>query len=249
MARARWYGPALRRAVDEEGLSPAFGEQAAHRASQMPQEGIEGALETNAELPARTVAVRHQVDGIEATIGQQHHPGSLGEGLPDGAGQFAAVCVADHAAAMRQGLPSQGNRAAVEDGEILVCPSQRRVVSGARESLGSGRLRRASVMMGAEARWASTRSLPGKRRKRRCLLRACRALSTAWGTQAVRENPHAVDQPSEHVGEALGVTLVAPLIEAGHLRQGPVESVSLKHGVASSFRGLRFALPEVTPCS
>ena len=27
----------------------------------------------------------------------------------------AVVCVADHAAAMRQGLPSQGNRAAVED--------------------------------------------------------------------------------------------------------------------------------------
>ena len=63
----------------------------------------------------RTVAVRHQVDGIEATIGQQHHPDSLGEGLLDGIEQFAAVCAADHAAAMRQGLPSQGNRAAVED--------------------------------------------------------------------------------------------------------------------------------------
>jgi len=62
-------------------------------------------------------------------------------------------------------------------------------------------------------------------------------------------DPHAVDQPGEHVREALGVTLVAPLIEAGHLQQGPVESVSLKHGVASSFRGLRFAPPEVTPCS
>ena len=37
-----------------------------------------------------------------------HHPDSLGEGLLDGIGQFAAVCVADHAAAMRQGLPSQG---------------------------------------------------------------------------------------------------------------------------------------------
>jgi len=46
--------------------------------------------------------------------------------------------------------------------------------------------------------------------------------------------------------EALGVTLVKPLIEAGHLQQGPVESVSLKHGVASSFRGLYFAPPEVT---
>jgi len=62
-------------------------------------------------------------------------------------------------------------------------------------------------------------------------------------------DPHAVDQPGEHVREALGVTLVAPLIEAGHLQQGPVESVSLKHGVASSFRGLRFTPPEVTPCS
>ena len=54
----------------------------------MPQEGIEGALETNAELPARPVAVRHQVDGIDATLGQHPHPDSLREGLPDGIGQY-----------------------------------------------------------------------------------------------------------------------------------------------------------------
>ena len=72
--------------VDEERLSPAFGERALHWASQMPQEGIGGTLEADAELPARTLAVSHQVNGVEAAVGRHHHSGSFGEGLPAASG-------------------------------------------------------------------------------------------------------------------------------------------------------------------
>ena len=69
------------------------------------------------------------------------------------------------------------------------------------------------------------------------------------GNPGSEGDPHAVDHSGEHVGEALGVTVIAPLIEAGHCQQGPVESVSFEHGVASFVWDLRFAPSEGTPCS